>query len=209
MADDSQRPTQVHLDSTSIRTLAHPLRSRLLGQLRLNGPATATQLAARTGTNSGTTSYHLRKLAEVGLVEEVPDSGDGRDRWWRSAHDMTSWCDEEFRDDPDDRAAADWLSGYQLRTCTERTQAWLDARAEWPREWLEVADLSDYRLYLTADQMKELGRELHAVVQRYLAAGDAAKADGAPVADPTVGPADPSLLTPAALILHICPDLRT
>ena len=48
--------------------LAHPLRSRLLDELRLSGPATATTLAAVLHTNSGATSYHLRKLAEVALV---------------------------------------------------------------------------------------------------------------------------------------------
>ncbi len=207
MSDSPERPV-VHLDSTSIRVLAHPLRSRLLGQLRMNGPATATQLATRLGTNSGTTSYHLRKLADVGLVCDDADNGDGRDRWWRAEHVMTSWSDADFRDNPDDRAAADWLIGYQLRTCTERTQAWLDNKAEWPTDWLE-SDLSDYRLYLTADQMKELSAKLHAVVEPYLAAGDAAKAAGSPVADPTVPPDDPSVLMPVALMLQLHPDLRT
>jgi DNA-binding transcriptional ArsR family regulator len=206
MADDSL--DQVHLDSRSIRVLAHPLRSRLLGQLRSNGPATATQLATRLGTNSGTTSYHLRKLAGVGLVREDPSNGDGRDRWWRAAHRMTSWSDAQFRHDPDDRAAADWLLGYQLRTSTERTQAWLDARAEWPEEWLE-ADLSDYRLYLTVEQMKELAAKLHEVVEPYRKAGDLAEAEGRTIADPTAPPDDPSALMPVALILHLHPDLRT
>ncbi|MET0696159.1 MAG: ArsR family transcriptional regulator, partial [Acidimicrobiia bacterium] len=30
------------LDPDALKVLAHPLRSRLLGELRLNGPATAT-----------------------------------------------------------------------------------------------------------------------------------------------------------------------
>ena len=57
--------------------LAHPLRSRLLAELRVRGPATATTLAAVLQTNSGATSYHLRKLAEVALVV---DSGKGSGR---------------------------------------------------------------------------------------------------------------------------------
>jgi DNA-binding transcriptional ArsR family regulator len=200
--------SRVELNSASIRTLAHPLRSRLLGQLRLDGPATATQLATRLGTNSGTTSYHLRKLAEVGLVLEDSGTGDGRDRWWRSAHKMASWSDAEFRDNPDDRAAADWLSGYQLRTCTERTQAWLDARAEWPQPWLE-SDLSDYRLYLTAAQMKELSAKLHEVITPYREAGHRAKAEGAEIADPSAPPEDPTVLMPVAMMLQLHPDVRT
>ena len=43
----------LHLDATALRVLAHPLRSRLLSQLRLHGPATATDLAGRLDTNTG------------------------------------------------------------------------------------------------------------------------------------------------------------
>jgi len=59
---------EVHLDARQIRVLAHPLRFRLLGRLRLDGPATATGLARALETNTGATSYHLRQLADVGLV---------------------------------------------------------------------------------------------------------------------------------------------
>ena len=54
--------TGVRLDASALRVLAHPLRSRLLSALRRGGPATATELAKTLGTNSGATSYHLRKL---------------------------------------------------------------------------------------------------------------------------------------------------
>src|SRR5665811_796344 len=36
----------VHLDRAALAVLAHPLRSRLLAELRVSGPATATTLAA-------------------------------------------------------------------------------------------------------------------------------------------------------------------
>jgi DNA-binding transcriptional ArsR family regulator len=200
--------SQKHLDSTSIRALAHPLRNRLLGKLRSDGPATATQLAAALGTNTGNTSYHLRKLAEIGMVEEATDAGDGRDRWWRAVHDFTSFTSSEFRDDPDDRAAADWLINYHLRTNTDRTQAWLDVHNDWPVAWQSISDLSDYRLYLTVDQTKAMTRELHELVLRYRAAGEEARAAGEPVIDVHNPPADGSGLAPVALILHAHPDVR-
>ena len=62
-------PSHIQLDAEAVRVLAHPLRSRLLSALRLHGPATATELADRLDTNTGATSYHLRKLESVGLVE--------------------------------------------------------------------------------------------------------------------------------------------
>ncbi|HVE27314.1 MAG TPA: helix-turn-helix domain-containing protein [Sporichthya sp.] len=201
-------PTRKQLDSRSIRALAHPLRNRIVGRLRTDGPATATQLAARLGTNSGTTSYHLRKLAEIGMVEEVADSGDGRDRWWRAVHEFTSWQSSDFRDDPDDRAAAEWLVNYHLRSNTDRTQAWLDVHNDWPRPWLQQSDLSDYRLYLTVDQAGAMTRELSEVILRYRAAGEAARAAGEPVIDVHDPTPDGSGLAPVAVILHVHPDVK-
>src|SRR3954454_12016717 len=81
----------VVLDPPRLRALAHPLRVRLLGLLRLHGPSTATRLAARVGDSSGSTSYHLRQLAAAGLVAEDPAhaGGGGRERWWRAVHSST------------------------------------------------------------------------------------------------------------------------
>src|SRR3954462_195670 len=76
----------VVLDPPRLRALAHPLRVRRLGLLRLPGPSTASRLAARVGESSGSTSYHLRQLGSVGLVVEDPEhAGEGgRERWWRA-----------------------------------------------------------------------------------------------------------------------------
>ena len=98
----------IQLDSRALRVLAHPLRSRLLSQLRLHGAANATALAERLGTNTGATSYHLRKLAEVGLVEETAE-GTGKQRFWAAAQDSHSWRNTEHADDPDARPRLRWL----------------------------------------------------------------------------------------------------
>ena len=74
-------------DIAGLRALSHPVRLRMLGLLRTEGPATATTLAQRLGLNTGATSYHLRQLAQHGFIEEDTERGNGRDRWWRAAHD--------------------------------------------------------------------------------------------------------------------------
>ena len=79
-----ERYTGMRLDAAAVRVLAHPLRSRLLSRLRLHGSATATQLAAALSTNTGATSYHLRKLESVGLVTDTGE-GEGRRRVWRGS----------------------------------------------------------------------------------------------------------------------------
>jgi DNA-binding transcriptional ArsR family regulator len=164
-------PRVLHPSSVQLRTLAHPLRSRLLGALRFHGPATSTALAARLGTNSGATSYHLRQLAEVGLVEDDEERSNGRDRWWRAAHDMTEWRSSEF-DDPDDRAAEAWILRHQAHLSAGWLEGWLSGRHEWSAEWRAAADQSDYHLDLTPAGLRALMDDLHAVVRRHLDAAD-------------------------------------
>jgi DNA-binding transcriptional ArsR family regulator len=150
-----------------LRVLAHPLRSRLLGSLRLDGPATATSLAARLGTNSGATSYHLRQLAAAGIVEDDPERSTGRERVWRASHDGTSWRSPDYDADPDAQAADDWLVRHHAAVMAGWVDSWLEGRAGWSRSWRWAADQSDYHLHVTPEQLASLVAELHAVVDRY------------------------------------------
>lgn len=158
---------EVQLDGRQIRVLAHPLRTRLLGALRLDGPATATTLAQALGTNTGATSYHLRQLAEVGLVYEEPDRGTARQRWWRAAHDLSSWRATDFDDDPDASAASDWIQAFQVRRTAEESERWVRTQRDWPRPWREVSGFSDYVLRLTPEQLRALNEEISQVIARY------------------------------------------
>ncbi|MEV3859691.1 helix-turn-helix domain-containing protein [Streptomyces sp. NPDC050095] len=60
----------------------HPLRIALLDLLAEWGTVTSSQAAARLGQSSGLCSFHLRRLAEHGLIEEASHNG-GRVRPWR------------------------------------------------------------------------------------------------------------------------------
>jgi Helix-turn-helix domain len=193
--------TVKHLDGPSLRALAHPLRMRLLAELRYHGPATATRLGERLGESSGSTSYHLRVLAAHGLVVDDPDhaagGGRGGQRWWRAAHDMTSWTSGEFTSDPDadpdDRAAEAWLSGYLGRQAVRAIDDWV---ARWDRTdpaWLAVADQSDYRITMTPDQATAMMAEVHAVILRHRAAAADAPA------------ADPGQVRPVQLLVYALP----
>jgi DNA-binding transcriptional ArsR family regulator len=157
----------VTLTSRQIRVLAHPLRSRLLGALRLYGPATATQLARRLATNTGATSYHLRQLAEVGLVTEEERDAGGRQRWWRPLHQVTSWSRSQYDDDPDAAAAAEWMEAEQVNRFVEVAEAWRRTAATEPVAWRDAGEISDYFLTLTPERTRELLGELDAVILRY------------------------------------------
>jgi DNA-binding transcriptional ArsR family regulator len=154
---------QIELNSRALRVLAHPLRARLLSELRLRGPANATALAERLDTNTGATSYHLRKLAEVELVVET-GQGTGKQRFWAAAQDAHSWTDTG---DPDALAAANWLRQHYFQQFVERAVRWDRAREGWPVPWRDAAGMSDAILEVNPDQLTALMDELYAVLLRY------------------------------------------
>ncbi|WP_083972463.1 winged helix-turn-helix domain-containing protein [Actinoplanes awajinensis] len=164
MADEL---TQVHLTGEQIRALAHPLRLRLLGQLRLAGPATATSLATALATNTGATSYHLRQLAEAGLVIEEQRAGSGRQRWWRAAHDMSSFRRSYYDGDPEATAAAEWLQKQQVSRFAELAENWRRALPGETPAWQDTAEISDYMLELGSAQTQAMMRDIEDVIERY------------------------------------------
>ena len=166
----------VRLDSTRLRALAHPLRMRLLALLRSDGPATASGLAERLAETSGATSYHLRQLARHGFIEEDPERGTGRERWWKAAHEYTSWRHSEVVDSPESQEAADWFLRYAIEQQHRELQAWVTDQRERDPAWADAATVSDYRLELSAAQLRALERDLHAVISRYR---EAAREEGA------------------------------
>jgi hypothetical protein len=157
------------LDGPSLRALAHPLRMRLLAELRYHGPATATRLGERLGESSGATSYHLRVLASHGFVVDDTEAhgARGRERWWRAAHDMTSWTPGQVAADPDTLAAEDWMTGYLGRMAVRVIDDWVARRSRAEPEWLAVADQSGYRITMTSEQARAMTADVHAAILRH------------------------------------------
>lgn len=162
--------TGLRLDSAAVKVLAHPLRSRLLSALRVDGPATATDLATRLGTNSGATSYHLRKLESVGLVEDTGE-GEGKRRLWRAATDYHSWEPSDFEGDEDSETALNWLVRDYARHFNEQFERWLDVEEFWPMAWRDAAGMSDGFVIATPEQVQQLKAELDEVIARYRRVG--------------------------------------
>lgn len=163
---------RVELTSEQLRCLANITRSRLLAALRLDGPATSAALAERLETNTGVTSYHLRRLADVGLIVDDPNKGRGRERVWRAAHDVTVWIETAFDDDPDDRAAREWMIGHHARLTNTWRQEWRETRDEWSVPWREAACASDMTLRLSSERTTAMVAELEAVIERYAVVAD-------------------------------------
>jgi DNA-binding transcriptional ArsR family regulator len=166
-APDPDRANAIRLDPRNLKGLAHPLRLRLLGLLREDGPATASMLAARLGESSGATSYHLRQLEGFGFITEDAERGTGRDRWWRAAHQNTCFDESSLSQDPESRMlGAEFLRAI-VGAGTDRALRWIEALPNIPEPWNRAGTLSDWGLRLTPEQAQELGAELQAVIERY------------------------------------------
>jgi len=162
--------TGLRLDTTSLKVLAHPLRSRLLSSLRRGGPATATDLATALGTNSGATSYHLRKLESVGLVADTGE-GEGKRRLWRAATESHQFEPSDFAGDEDSETALNWLVRDYTRHFAEQFERWLDVEAAWPLPWRDAAGMSDSYVIATPAQLQEMKAEISDVIARYRRVG--------------------------------------
>jgi DNA-binding transcriptional ArsR family regulator len=155
-------------DVRALRALAHPLRNRLLGLLRLHGPATASQLGRTVGESSGATSYHLRQLADYGFVEEVEGHGTARERWWRARHRMTSWQRSDLESQEGGAEVQDEMTRLQIEGHGRVLSAWLEQKDRLGGAWGSVGSMSDYALQLTPEQARALTDELDAVVTRWM-----------------------------------------
>jgi len=92
------------------KTLTNPVRRRILDYIGRHREANSTSVARALGESTGTTSYHLRKLAEQRLIEEIRERSGGRERWWRLLpvdHVMAAPAD---RTPEEDSALAQWNS---------------------------------------------------------------------------------------------------
>lgn len=165
------QPREVR-DVEELRTLAHPMRQRILRRLREAGPATSTTLARDLGENSGIMSYHLRLLAEHDFVREIAGRGQGRERWWEVSPEPM-WIPREGLS----VEAQTEVSGFQpLRWADdvegfERFRAARRDMGEWGRgTWA----MQRARLTLTHEEAGRLISDQQELISRYQReAGDA------------------------------------
>lgn len=158
MNDDHQAVT----DSRVLAAMSHPARRRLLDALYLEGPSNVSMLAARTGMAIGSVSHHLKVLSQASLVEESPDlARDHRERWWTAASSGRRWSTTSFRDDPASAVVAAAASSLNLEHHISKVRAWQSRSDEAQDDWLEAAFATDTWLRLSADELRELSKQLN------------------------------------------------
>jgi DNA-binding transcriptional ArsR family regulator len=188
---EKRQVSRIEPDAMALRALAHPQRLKMLGLLRLEGPATATALADRLGLNSGAASYHLRQLARHGFIEDDSERGNARERWWRAAHESTSIPPAAEDDDTADArmAFAQAALGWQIA----EMQRAVEMQPELSPEWRKASTLSDYSIPLSASDAAALVDKLNAVLLEAMASA------------PRLGDDYPDGVQPVTVILHAFP----
>ncbi len=165
-----------------MRALAHPLRLRILGELRVGGPRSVGGLSEVFDEAPGTLSYHLGKLAEFGFVEEAPElAADRRERWWRSVHELTR-IDQAAPDaSVAERRASSAMRHQVIDVSSAILHKAIDDAEALPREWVEAAVSSDTVAFLTAAELAEAGADLEAVLAKWRARSNRDRDDAAAV----------------------------
>jgi DNA-binding transcriptional ArsR family regulator len=163
--EPAQRPPVRLTDPRAIRALAHPARLAVIDELYAGRELTATECAEIVGLSPSAMSYHLRSLEKAGIVERAESSGDGRERPWRAAG---AYLQVDSRGGgTGELAASAALNHAILGRTMEQFEAYLARRKGEPAEWLDAADASYGRVWLTADEAKALGQQVLNALDQY------------------------------------------
>lgn len=159
-------------DVEMLRAMAHPLRLRILGSLRIDGPATSASLARKLATDSGQTSHHLRLLARYGFIEEATELGKGahgRERWWKASHVSTHFPENADELGPGGEEAVAAMDRAARRVWDEAIEAYRAqlARREWSSAWRQAAGSGDGVIRTTPQRLEQLRAEVWRLINEY------------------------------------------
>lgn len=152
-------------DPRVLRAIAHPVRTRVLGEVYAAGHLRAADVAERLGIPANQASFHLRQLAKYGLVEPAPDlARDGRDRVWKPAQEgVLSFDAGDLEKGPGGKAA---VTVWRRQAVASAKEAVERAYARHKRRDVEVM-ISDDWIRLTRHEAKEFVEELMSLQERW------------------------------------------
>jgi len=152
-------------DPKVMRAVAHPARFAILQHLS-DHEATATECAKIVGLSPSATSYHLRALAKVGMVEEAPSRGDGRERVWRSPT-RGFFFDVDETDGSDAISAALALMDVVLEHDDAMARQWVGRSLDIPQDWSDGLGVHRNQLIVTAAELVELQATIAKMLDAY------------------------------------------
>lgn len=168
MADLESRLRAPSMSTEVLKALANPLRRQVWNEVIKLRYARAADLAGRLDQPANSLSFHLRVLAEAGLIEEAPERArDKRDRVWKPTHGARSLGS------PEDPVADEVLGNAVMAGYVAEHQQLLARVTGWAIKYVtgedpvEKGTHTTYSLRLKRERFVELIEELDAVINRY------------------------------------------
>lgn len=151
-----------------LKALANPLRRRVWNEVGRLRHARAADLAARLDVPANTLSFHLRVLADAGLIEEAPElARDRRDRVWKAVRGARSLGSPRH-------PVADEALGDAVLAGTVGDHQQLLARVmSWAPHYVTGEDpvergtMAGFTLHLTRERFMNLMERLDQVIDEY------------------------------------------
>lgn len=169
VADDTAGaagPDVVTMTTAMLKALSHPLRRAALREVQQQRYLRAADLAERLGEPANKVSFHLRALADAGLIVEAPERArDRRDRVWtvvRGAMTLGS---------PEHPVADEALGGAVMGALAEDHYALVRRVIAWAPEYASGRD-ADVHGTFTRQSLRLTPAEFEALLERL---GDAVR----------------------------------
>jgi DNA-binding MarR family transcriptional regulator len=153
-------------DPRVLRAIAHPVRTRILGEIAAGGPLRAADVARELDIPANQASFHLRQLAKYGLVEEAPgEARDKRDRVWKATSESGLAVRlNELEKEPGGRAA---VSVFR-RSATDWAHHLVDLALTGPEDPGSLRTMMNQTVKLTRAEAEQLQQELLELVEGWV-----------------------------------------
>ncbi|MGO2746597.1 helix-turn-helix domain-containing protein [Microbacterium sp.] len=167
-------PEAQHASSAMLKAYAHPLRRRIAKVLVKRDYARAADIAADLDVPANSVSFHLRVLADAGLIEEAPEHArDRRDRVWKAIEG--SWNIGS----PAHPVVDELLGGALMSALVEDHIEMVRRVMAWVPEYVTGRDpdphgtFSQHNLRLNPTEYSNLEKRIHTVIKEVTEAHDA------------------------------------
>ncbi|MGM7699919.1 winged helix-turn-helix domain-containing protein [Microbacterium sp. A84] len=178
MTDDTPHedpyPDSKHATSAMLKAYAHPLRRRIAKVLVGRTYARAADIAAELDLPANGVSFHLRVLANAGLIEEAPERArDRRDRVWTAVEGAWSIGS------PARPVEDEMLGGALMSALAEDHFDMVRRVLEWVPEYVTGRDpephgtFSQHNLRLNSAEYAAMEKRIHEAIKEVTDAHDA------------------------------------
>lgn len=169
----------VTMTTAMLKALAHPLRRRMAKVFTRREFARAADIAADLDVPANSVSFHLRVLADAGLIAEAPEHArDRRDRVWTAVPGSYSMGS------PQHPAEDEMLSGVLMRTLVDDHFDMVQRMMAWGPEYFSGRSseihgtFSQRNLRLTEAEFLAMEKRIAEVIREAEEAHDRSDPDG-------------------------------